>query len=522
MARRAARRLSSRLSPRHRRRRRGHGAADTTEPARRRSRSLASRCVAFAVAAARAQQRLARFAANPTAVGAEQAADQRALLATRVDAELATLREAADRARRLAADGAPICRGSLERIIGGPGSPRRARGARRHASRRGRGRCTPTRGRSTRPSGVVSTPFGLTLYAASDSGGVRAVAASLLYASPPADRLARGLAQRMPGSEVTEGFVFTAPTDSAGPDALRYSDAGRPLFVARAIVPSVDEVRFRHARAGPRPSRCGAAHRARGAPRRGVAPRGGCAGDDRRGARRAPMHRRRAAQRVLDSFAPVRRVRVLPSRGTRVHVERGRADAHVRDAAPRRAARRAARAARSAAPRRARRSRSSASCSGPYLVRTLSRGIAPPAEGAGVALWLIWEVPLCLAATTVLVLAAWGGRAALTGRRSVDTAAAPALAMLAAIVAPLVWMAPGRWPRVVRRCCGSPRSERSSRRVAVATGSSRRRRSPRSAPLPWCGGRRRAVAWSSPSATCAGSPVPTRPPRRFRIASRRG
>ena len=35
---------------------------------------------------------------------------------------------------------------------------------------------------------------------------------------------------------------------------------------------------------------------------------------------------------------------------------------------------------------------------GPYFVRTLSRGITPPAEGAGAALWLMWEIPLCLAA----------------------------------------------------------------------------------------------------------------------------
>ena len=56
------------------------------------------------------------------------------------------------------------------------------------------------------PSGVVGTPFGLTLYAAVDSGGTRAVASALLQASPPADRLARGLAQRIPSDEVTEGL----------------------------------------------------------------------------------------------------------------------------------------------------------------------------------------------------------------------------------------------------------------------------------------------------------------------------
>jgi len=84
---------------------------------------------------------------------------------------------------------------------------------------------------------------------------------------------------------------------------------------------------------------------------------------------------------------------------------------------------------------------------GPYFVRALSRGIAPPAEGAGAALWLIWEIPLCLAATTLLVLAAWGGRIALRGRRGVDPSGGPALALLAAIMAPLVWSAPGQWPQ---------------------------------------------------------------------------
>ena len=178
------------------------------------------------------------------------------------------------------------------------------------------------------------------------------VAAALLYASPPADRLARGLAQRIPGSEVTEGFVFTAPTDSAGPDALRYSDAGRPLFVARAHRPIGGRSTRTDARARARTRRSGAARRARGPPRRGLAARSGRTGDDRRGARRASMHRRRAAERVFHSLTPVRRIRVLPQRGTRVHVERGRADADVRDAAPRRASRRAAGAARSAPARR--------------------------------------------------------------------------------------------------------------------------------------------------------------------------
>src|SRR6187402_64791 len=187
--------------------------------------------------AARAQQRLARFATDPAAVAAEQAADQRALLASRVDAELAILRGVAARARRLARGGNDELARSLERLIGDP-ARRSALVVHADTLLGWAGTLHANPRALTGPSGVVSTPFGLTLYASSDSGGIRAAATSLLYASPPADRLTPGLAQRIPGSEVTEGFEFTVPTDSAGPDALRYSDAGRPLFVARAIVPS--------------------------------------------------------------------------------------------------------------------------------------------------------------------------------------------------------------------------------------------------------------------------------------------
>ena len=393
--------------------------------------------------AARAQQRLARFATDPAAVGAEQAADQRALLASRVDAELATLRAAATRARQLEPSTEELSR-SLGRIIGDQvrrsalvvhGDTLLGWAGTLHANPRA----------LTGPSGVVATPFGLTLYAASDSGGRRAVATSLLYASPPADRLTRGLAQRLPGSEVTEGFDFTAPTDSAGPDALRYSDGGRPLFVARAIVPSADEVRFRMRERARVPvgvvlliamvALLVAASRREGGALAtlgavlvvlrciAVVPLSEFSTRSRffdasvyfLGAGRAFTSNAAAltltsATLLLAALLVVRRVRGGPPRLV------GAAIAVL------------------------------GVVLGPYIVRTLSRGIAPPAEGAGGALWLMWVIPLCLAATTILVLAAWGGRAALSGRRSVDTVAGPALAMLAAIVAPLVWMAPGQWP----------------------------------------------------------------------------
>jgi len=62
-------------------------------------------CAALAVLclmAARSQQRLASFSAAPAAVGSLQAAEQRAALAARVDAELVALRQIAAHARAAA------------------------------------------------------------------------------------------------------------------------------------------------------------------------------------------------------------------------------------------------------------------------------------------------------------------------------------------------------------------------------------------------------------------------------------
>jgi two-component system, NtrC family, nitrogen regulation sensor histidine kinase NtrY len=398
---------------------------------------------AFALLGARAQQRLASFAKDPAAVGAQRAADQRALLASRVDAELATLRGTSVRARELDGTTGELSQ-SLERLLDDHlrrsvlvvhGDTLLGWAGTLHANPRA----------LTGPSGVVSTPFGLTLYAASDSGGVRAVATSLLYASPPADRLTRGLAQRLPGSEVTEGFEFTAPADSAGADALRYSDNGRPLFVARAIVPSADEVRFRMRERARVPvavillialiALLVAASRREG----GALATLGAVLVVLRCIAVVPLSEFSTRSRFFDAS-----VYFL---GAGRAFTANAAALTLTSATLLLAALLVVRRLRRGPPRLV-----GAAIGilgvvlGPYFVRTLSRGIAPPAEGAGVALWLMWEIPLCLAATTLLVLAAWGGRAALWGRRSVDPAAGPALAMLAAVVAPLVWMAPGQWP----------------------------------------------------------------------------
>ena len=42
----------------------------------------------------------------------------------------------------------------------------------------------------------------------------------------------------------------------------------------------------------------------------------------------------------------------------------------------------------------------------PYLVRNLARGITPPARGAGIGLWLSWEISLAIASMALILLAA--------------------------------------------------------------------------------------------------------------------
>ena len=83
---------------------------------------------------------------------------------------------------------------------------------------------------------------------------------------------------------------------------------------------------------------------------------------------------------------------------------------------------------------------------GPFLLRDLSRGIALPARGAGVTLWLSWQVALFLAASALLLAGASAGRLALGGSRGMPPVVAPAVAALASVLAPVLWLAPGGWP----------------------------------------------------------------------------
>ncbi|HTR78639.1 MAG TPA: ATP-binding protein, partial [Gemmatimonadaceae bacterium] len=83
---------------------------------------------------------------------------------------------------------------------------------------------------------------------------------------------------------------------------------------------------------------------------------------------------------------------------------------------------------------------------GPYLLGALARGIATPLHGVDASLWLIWEVPIFLAAVLVLLAGAAGGGIAVGRARGFHPAIAPSVAAVAAAIAPAVWSASSEWP----------------------------------------------------------------------------
>ncbi len=409
-------------------------------------RPLALACVALLAGAAigtRAQLRLEQYSRSPAEVARRQGIAQRARLRNAVDAELRLLRAAAGRAVAARRDPVQAVR-DLERAIGDV-DRRAAMVWRGDTLSSWAGTLHADARRLTDPSGVVATPFGLTLYAAATSGGVRGVAASLLFAAPPADRLIQGLANALPSDEVTEGFVFGPPGDSATSESLQYADGSRPLFVARPLVPSPAEVRYR------------LLERAR--------VRVGIALLVALGALLVTVARRPAGWLaagggvlvILGCIATV----PLSEFSTRTRLfdpsmyffEPGRAFTANAGALALTAATLlltallVVRRVRSRLPRWLAVVLVVATAGvGPYFVRALARGITPPGAGVAGALWVIWTIPLCLAATTLLVVASWSGRVALGDRRGLPLASGPTLALIAAVVGPIAWRPPGEWP----------------------------------------------------------------------------
>src|SRR6185503_15496099 len=84
---------------------------------------------------------------------------------------------------------------------------------------------------------------------------------------------------------------------------------------------------------------------------------------------------------------------------------------------------------------------------GPFLLRDLARGISPPPWGVTSGLWIAWEVALFLAGVAILLGGVSAGQALLGRARGLPPLVAPAFAGVAAVIAPLLWKAPGSWPQ---------------------------------------------------------------------------
>ncbi len=83
---------------------------------------------------------------------------------------------------------------------------------------------------------------------------------------------------------------------------------------------------------------------------------------------------------------------------------------------------------------------------GPFLLRDLARGIGLPSAGPGVGLWSAWQLALALVGSVVLLAGAAAGQVALGKRRGMPPVVAPMLAVIAAMLAPVLIEASGTWP----------------------------------------------------------------------------
>jgi two-component system nitrogen regulation sensor histidine kinase NtrY len=295
--------------------------------------------------------------------------------------------------------------------------------------------------------GVAGASFYLTMYSARRSAdGALVVASHLLYATPPAEQMSQSLGARVAAEERIPGFRFVPPTDSASLGSARVFRVGdRSLFAAAAILPSVGEARLRalefaRGRAGAFLALAlGVFILAAWRMRRGLRWRSGIVAVGITCVALSPLS---SYSNLAAAFDPSLYYTALGGPLTANAAALGITTAL------------ALLVLLLITRRQARAEGNWAAVTivvlvaglGPFLLRDLARGIQIPTFGVNATLWLVWEVPLFLAATAVLLSGAAAGSAALGRSRGLSPVVAPALAVFAAVLAPVVWGAPGQWP----------------------------------------------------------------------------
>lgn len=293
---------------------------------------------------------------------------------------------------------------------------------------------------------VVATPFYLALQVTRQQAESRSVAVALIDAAPPADRLSTPLTQRLKSDLGLRGFSFAPPTDSSGSqEVLRCAILGQRLFDVRAAPLAQGEIAQRitesvRARAGLAfilALACFVIGVWRGT--RDLTQRAGALAVGLACTALVPLSQYSNLTRLFDPAV------YFTSKGGPLT---GNAGALTTTSA-------IVLLGVLAVFRRQqhRLSRFSAIITillvvglGPFLLRELARGVQIPQHGVDAALWLIWEIPLFLAAVSVLLAGAAAGGTTLGPRRGMSPWLAPGFAALAAVIAPIVWRAPGRFP----------------------------------------------------------------------------
>jgi signal transduction histidine kinase len=293
---------------------------------------------------------------------------------------------------------------------------------------------------------IVATTFYLALQVTVRHGYDRAAAAILLDAAPPADRFVSTFAQPIADRAGLKEFKFLQASDtSTAPDVLRYTNSHLRLFDVTALTLTPGEVaqqiqEVARARAGialavalvcfvigvwraTRTNSRRAAALAIGLACVGLVPLNQYSNLSRLFdpsvyfmARGGPLTGNAAALALTGAIVLLGVLAVFRRRGRRM----SRWAAVVTTLA--------------------------VAGLGPFLLRDLARGVHTPLRGVDTSLWLVWEVPLFLAAVSVLLSGAAAGAIVLGPRRGAPPWLAPLIAIVAAVLGPVVWAAPGRWP----------------------------------------------------------------------------
>lgn len=294
--------------------------------------------------------------------------------------------------------------------------------------------------------GVIASPFYLTLYSVAERDGRRAIATALIEAAPPANELAQSMAERLSERTGLSGFVFSAPSDSgAGGEVLRFSYGGKrvfdvrpqPLLQGEVTVRLEEQARVRVAILLAIAIACfiTAVWRAT----RRLRWRLSALGVALACTALVPLNEFSNYTRLFNPalfYTPLGDQ--LTANAGALAITSALALLGILGIMRRHGRRRAQWPAAFVVLLVA--------GLGPFLLRDLARGVKMPSYGVSASLWLIWEIPLFLAAVAVLLAGAGAGSWVLGRSRGLPPWVAPALATSAAIAAPIVWQAPGQWP----------------------------------------------------------------------------